>query len=94
MVRAAPDLPSSHVGRRLCGVRHVDQACLVPLVFLLIRPVWWSGIRSCYDAIPTLHWRPDDRLTEGVLWIVCLILFLLTLCTRWRVGCTLLGDVR
>ena len=28
--------------------------------------VWWSGIRKIADAIPTLHWRPDDRLTEGV----------------------------
>ena len=29
--------------------------------------MWWSGDRSFYEAIPTLHWRPDDRLTEGVL---------------------------
>ena len=29
--------------------------------------VWWSGDRSFYEAIPTLHWYPDDRLSEGVL---------------------------
>ena len=29
--------------------------------------VWWSGDRSFYEAITTLHWCPDDRLSEGVL---------------------------
>ena len=29
--------------------------------------MWWNGIRKIADAIPTLHWRPDDRLTEGVI---------------------------
>ena len=23
------------------------------------------GARKITDAIPTLHWNPDDRLTEG-----------------------------
>ena len=29
--------------------------------------LWWSGIRNMAGAIPTLHWRPGDRLTEKVL---------------------------
>ena len=29
--------------------------------------LWWGGIRSFYEAIPTIHWRQDYRLTEGVL---------------------------
>ena len=52
--------------------------------------MWWIGIRSFYEATPTLHLRPDDRSTEGVLRTVCLVLFLLNLCTRRRAGCTLL----
>ena len=37
--------------------------------------LWWSGIRKIADAIPTLHWRPDDRLTEGVprFRVLCLL---------------------
>ena len=37
---------------------------------------------------------PEDRLTDGVLRTVCLILFLLTFFTRRRAGCTLLGGLR
>ena len=30
-------------------------------------PLWWSADRSFEESIQTLHWRPDDRRTEGVL---------------------------
>ena len=56
--------------------------------------MWWSGFRSFYEAIPTLHWRREGLLTEGVLRTVCFVLFLLTLCTRRRAGCTLLCNLR
>ena len=29
--------------------------------------MWWSGDRSFEESVPALPWRPDDRLTEGVL---------------------------
>ena len=48
---------------------------------------WWSGIRKVADAIPTLHWSPDDPLTEGVLRIR------VDLLPVGRAGCTLLGGV-
>ena len=52
--------------------------------------MWWSGDRSFEESIPTLHWRPDDRLTEEVLRfrvIDCLP----HLVPVGGAGCTLLG---
>ena len=33
----------------------------------VIKVMWWSGDHSFDEAMPTLHWRPEERLTEGVL---------------------------
>ena len=44
-------------------------------------PLWWSGDCSFEESIPTLHWRPDNRRTEGSSDFVFLIAFL-TLCNR------------
>ena len=67
---------------------------LLLLLLVLVVLVWWSGIRPFCEAIPILHLRPDDRRTEGVLRAVCLVSFLLTLCTHLRAGCTRLGGLR
>ena len=47
-------------------------------------PLWWSGDHKIADVIPTLHWCPDDRLSEGYYVSVCVTF--LTLCTRRKGG--------
>ena len=42
-------------------------------------PLWWSGIHLIADVITTLHWRPDDRLSDGILRYRVLIFFLVHL---------------
>ena len=27
--------------------------------------LWWRGNRTSWESISTLHWRPDDRITNG-----------------------------
>ena len=47
-----------------CTWRNNPGATLVQTDSTTLR---WSGGRSILESIPTLHWRSDDRLTEGVL---------------------------
>ena len=46
--------------------------------------LWWIGDRSFEESIPTLHWRPDDLLTEEVLRCRAVIFtHLVYLSVRW-----------
>ena len=55
--------------------------------------VWCSGDRSFYEAIPTLHWCPDDRLSEGGTPFPCLVFPSSPCVLVGRAGCTLLGGL-
>ena len=48
---------------RLRGTFCTQYALAAPVATIL----WWTGDCSFYETIKTLYWRPDNRLTEGVL---------------------------
>ena len=53
--------------------------------------LWWRGDRKILAIPPCTRWRPDDRLSEGVLRFRAVYNLRSPFVPVGRAGCTLLG---